>query len=290
MGGRAGGLTRLIVVLDAAGVREVDRLIRSTAEHEILPRFRRLAAADIAEKRPGDMVTVADRAAEERLAVHLSALVPGSVVLGEEAVSADPAVMDLLDGDAPVWIVDPIDGTHNFIAHSPRFMTLVALAQHGELLASWSYAPTFGTMAIATAGGGAHVDGERVRVGPAPRVLRYLDVIACQDKWWSYEQREMFHALLEHGVSFHYFDLSSFEYVELASGRRTAMVLTWELPWDHAAGLLLYAEAGGAVITHDGAPFRLAGGNAMPFVAAPDVECAMALHAALAGQSPSRRR
>ncbi len=279
-------------MLDAAGVREVDRLIRHTAQQEILPRFRRLSAADITEKQPGDMVTVADRAAEERLAGHLSSLVPGSVVLGEEAVGADPAVMGLLDGDAPVWIVDPIDGTHNFIAHSPRFMTLVALAQHGELLASWSYAPVLGVMATATAGGGAYLDGERLRLRPAAPVqsvagLRNLDVITCQDKWWTPEQREMFHALQEHRVSFHYFDLSSFEYLELASGRRTAMVLTWEFPWDHAAGLLLLAEAGGVVVTHDDAPFRLAGGNALPFVAAPDVPTARALHAALRGESPS---
>jgi fructose-1,6-bisphosphatase/inositol monophosphatase family enzyme len=279
-------------MLDAAGVREVDRLIRRTAEQEILPRFRRLAVTDIAEKQPGDMVTVADRAAEERLAEHLASLVPGSVVLGEEAVGADPAVMGLLDGDAPVWIVDPIDGTHNFIAHSPRFMTLVALAQRGELLASWSYAPMLGTMATATAGGGAYADGERLRVRPVPRgqpgpALRNLDVIACQDKWWSPDQREMFYALQEHRVSFHYFDLSSFEYVELASGRRTAMVLTWELPWDHAAGLLLFAEAGGVAVAHDGAPFRLAGGNALPFVVAPDAETAALVQAALGGQSPS---
>jgi len=274
-------------VLDAAGVREVDRLIRRTAEQEILPRFRRLAAEDITEKQPGDMVTVADRAAEELLAQELSVLVPGSVVLGEEAVGADPAVMGLLDGDAPVWIVDPIDGTHHFIAHSPRFMTLVALAQRGELLASWSYAPAFGTMATAIAGGGAYADGERLSVRPAPSSLRHLDVVACQDKWWSAEHREMVHSLLAHRVSFHYFDLSSFEYVELAAGRRTAMVLTWDLPWDHAAGLLLYAEAGGVVVAHDGEPFRLAGGNALPFVAAPDAQCAAALHTAMRGQSAS---
>jgi fructose-1,6-bisphosphatase/inositol monophosphatase family enzyme len=202
-------------------------------------------------------------------------------VVGEEAVSADPSVMDLLDGDAPVWIVDPIDGTHNFVAQNPRFMTLVALARRGELLASWSYAPLLDLMATATAGGGAYVDGERVRVGAAPDGLRHLDVVTCQEKWWSDETRAMVNALCAHRVSFHFFDLSSFEYVELASGRRTSMVVTWDLPWDHAAGLLLYAEAGGVVMNHDGSPFRLAGGNALPFVAAPDAACATALHEAM---------
>ena len=78
-----------------------------------------------------------------------------------------------------------------------------------------------------------------------------------------------------------YLDTSGIEYVELASGRRSAMVLTWELPWDHAAGLLLHAEAGGVTVTADGLPFRLSGGNRMPFVVASDPQIAAALNAAL---------
>jgi fructose-1,6-bisphosphatase/inositol monophosphatase family enzyme len=61
------------------------------------------------------------------------------------------------------------------------------------------------------------------------------------------------------------------------------MIVTWEFPWDHAAGVLLHAEAGGVAIDCDGRPFRLAGGNALPFVVAPDAECAARVHAAMAG-------
>jgi fructose-1,6-bisphosphatase/inositol monophosphatase family enzyme len=267
--------------VDRGMVAEVERVIRQVAAQEILPRFGTLSAAEISEKAPGDLVTVADHAAEKALAAQLTAILPGSLVVGEEAVATDSSLLRTLDGSAPVWIIDPIDGTHNFVSDSARFTTLVALARGGELVASWTYAPVLGTMAIATAGGGAFVDGEQVWVGASPAGLRYLDVSMPQQKWWTPEQRRRFHALGRHPVSISFFDTSAFEYIELASGRRTAMIVTWEYPWDHAAGLLLHAEAGGVSLNRSGTGFRLAGGNELPLVVAPDAATATLLQAAL---------
>jgi fructose-1,6-bisphosphatase/inositol monophosphatase family enzyme len=269
-------------VLDAVTVAEVERVIRAVARDEILPYFGRLESGHITEKAPGDLVTVADRAAEEALSEALSRVVPGSVVVGEEAVADDPATLQRLAGDAPVWVVDPVDGTHNFADASPRFSTLVALAERGELVASWSYAPALDFMATAVRGQGSFVDGDRVRARGAPSTLRYLDVCTTMPRWWSATQRAGMNALCHQGVSLSFFDTTGLEYVECASGRRTAMVMTWEAVWDHAAGVLLLTEAGGVVHGADGAPFRLAGGNALPLVAAPDAECAAKLHAAYA--------
>jgi fructose-1,6-bisphosphatase/inositol monophosphatase family enzyme len=144
-------------------------------------------------------------------------------------------------------------------------------------------------MATATAGGGAFVDGRRVRVrshpaaptADAPPDLRHLDVVVSQPRWWTPQERARINALAGYQVSMSYLDTSGIEYIELATGRRSAMVLTWELPWDHAAGLLLHAEAGGTATTADGSAFRLSGGNRLPFVAAPDARYAAALHTAL---------
>jgi fructose-1,6-bisphosphatase/inositol monophosphatase family enzyme len=268
-------------VIDARTADEVERVIRTVAEREIMPRFGQLLAADIMEKAPGDLVTIADRAAEEALTSALEAVVPGSVTVGEEAVASAPDRLTALAGDRPVWVIDPIDGTHNFATDNARFTTLVALAHRGELLASWTFAPALGMMATARAGAGACIDGSPVRMAPAPESLRNLSVCTPQHKWWTAENRARFNSLAASGVALCFFDTSGLEYVELAAGRRHAMVLTWEFPWDHAAGLLLHAEAGGAVRTFDGQPFRLAGGNALPFVVAPDAACADALVAAL---------
>jgi fructose-1,6-bisphosphatase/inositol monophosphatase family enzyme len=277
--------------LDTGTTAEVERIIRDVAARDIMPRFGRLTAADIAEKAPGDLVTVADRAAEESLTAALTAMLPGSVVAGEEGISADPAVAAALGGDVPVWVIDPIDGTHNFVTDNVRFTVLVALALRGELLASWTYAPALDLMATATRGGGAYVDGVRVRVRPSVGEdgLRYLDVHTSQQRWWTPRQRDEFNVLCRHGVSLAFFDTSGLEYIELASGRRSVMIVTWENPWDHAAGLLLHAEAGGVSRTATGEEFLISGGNALPLVVAPDAVTANRVHAAMLAPPPQRR-
>jgi fructose-1,6-bisphosphatase/inositol monophosphatase family enzyme len=260
--------------------------IRRVAGELIVPRFGRLADADVLEKSPGDLVTVADHDAERALARLLLDLLPGSVVVGEEAVAADPAVLDALRGPAPVWIIDPIDGTEAFVTGSPRFATLVALARGGRLLASWTVAPLLELTATAVAGQGAYLNSRRVRVARPPAGLRGLDVALPQPRWWGAEDRRRFNALFATGISPAFFDTSGLAYLELAAGRRSAMLVNWELPWDHAAGLLLHAEAGGHTETAAGTPFELAGGNAMPVAVAPDAAIARQLLAACSAQFP----
>src|ERR1700731_1048544 len=128
---------------------DLDRIagiIRETAAVEILPRFRMLAAEDIREKKPGDPVTIADLEPERRLIRELQAALPGSVALGEESVAADPARLDLLSGAAPVWVIDPIDGTNNFAKGDPRFAVIVAHVVRGVTEAGWLYDPIHGVM------------------------------------------------------------------------------------------------------------------------------------------------
>jgi fructose-1,6-bisphosphatase/inositol monophosphatase family enzyme len=271
----------IIYMLDDTGLAAVERLVRRVGDEVVLPLFGALTAGDIEEKSPGDFVTVADRRAEEFLSDELTRLVPGSVVVGEEAVHADASLLQLLKGPAPVWIIDPIDGTEAFKGGSPRFATLVTLASGGDLLASWTYAPLLHLMATATRQGGAFVDGEQVHVSRGTDRLRHLDVLMPRPHWWAPDHQRSFNTLFRSTVSPSFFDYAGLAYVELASGRRTAMLLPWEFPWDHAAGVLLHAEAGGVIIAADGAPFSIAGGNALPLIAAPDAATANALRDAL---------
>ena len=274
----------MIDMVDERIVAQVAEIIREVARTEVLPRFGRLAEGDILEKAPGDLVTVADRAAERELAVRLTALLPGSRVVGEEAVFLDASVLDALEGPDPVWIIDPIDGTENYANANARFSILVALARGGVLEASWIYVPCFGRMAHAVRGGGAYLDGRPLRVAAAPdpaNGLLDLEVSTSRPKFWTGHSREAISTLSTHGVSFFYSDGAGLEYLAMASGRRDCALMVWENVWDHAAGLLLHAEAGGTAITADGSPFRLAGGNALPFAVAPDAATAKALIAAL---------
>lgn len=274
-------------MISFAELAVVEDIIRSVNEKAVLPRFRSLNDSDVAMKGPMDPVTVADREAEDLLRERLTAFLPGSVVVGEEAVSEDASVLDALTGQAPVWIVDPIDGTRNFIAGSGRFSTLVALAVDGVLQASWSYAPVLGRIGTALAGHGARVDGEPVRVARiTDPVAPGLPLTTSHPVWWPHGYGRGVDAMTEAGLDVRYFDACGIEYLDLARGARSAMVLTWEYCWDHAAGLLLVAEAGGHVAGMDGAPVRLEGGNALPFVAAADQATADRVREILVASGP----
>ncbi|MFJ1597376.1 inositol monophosphatase family protein [Streptomyces sp. NPDC088261] len=260
----------------AAGppVSAVEAAVRAAAAAEIMPRFRQLAAHEIVEKSgPHDLVTIADRGAEEHLTASLTALLPGSVVVGEEAVHADPSVYDALRGEAPVWIVDPVDGTAQFVRGEPGFCTLVALAQGGEVLASWTYAAALDEMAIAVRGRGAWLNGARLRSGaPAPGAP--LTVAMSHPDYTTEDQKRALLGLRTEGVDTRACGSAGLEYLALARGALDAVAFSWELAWDHAAGLLLVAEAGGADTTLAGEPYRITGGNTLPFTAARDAATA----------------
>ncbi|WLQ37298.1 inositol monophosphatase family protein [Streptomyces castrisilvae] len=260
---------------------QVEAAVRAAAAAEIMPRYRQLADDDVIEKNgPHDLVTTADRRAEEHLTASLLRLLPGSVVVGEEAVHADPKVYEALGGDAPVWIVDPVDGTRQFVAGERGFCTLVALAHHGELLASWTYAPALDEMAVAVRGRGATVDGTAIRAGsPAPDAA--LRIAMSHPDYTSDEQKRALLGLRAEGFAARPCGSAGLEYLAVARGQADAVAFSWEFAWDHAAGLLLVAEAGGAQATLSGAPFRIAGGNDLPFTAARDRATADRVLAAL---------
>ncbi|MYZ09047.1 inositol monophosphatase [Streptomyces sp. SID2999] len=253
---------------------DVEEAIRKAAATEILPRFRRLAEHEVDQKSgPHDLVTDADRLAERRLTEELSRLLPGSVVVGEEAVHANPASYDAVRGDAPVWIIDPVDGTRQFVHGNDGFCTLVALAYRGTVLASWTYAPVRDQFATAVRGKGAYLDGERLFAGP-PEPGRDLKVAVSHPDYTTEDQKRALRALWTDGVAPRSCGSAGLEYLAIARGETDAVAFSWEAAWDHAAGLLLVEEAGGAHLTLTGEPFRITGGNALPFTAARDAATA----------------
>ncbi len=258
-------------MIDDGLAAAVDRAIREAVGAEVLPRRRQLAAHEVTQKSgPHDLVTVADRRAEEHLTRSLTALLPGSVVVGEESVHAEPARYAALRGDAPVWIIDPVDGTRQFVRGDAGFCTLVALARHGKVLASWTYVPVPDLMAVARLHGGALLNGEALHAG-SPDPDRALRVATSHPDFTSRAQKQALAGLDTEGVQVRQGGGSAgLDYLRVASGELDAVAFSWELAWDHSAGLLLVAEAGGASATLAGEPFRLAGGNVLPFSAARD--------------------
>ncbi|MBN0044540.1 inositol monophosphatase [Streptomyces actuosus] len=262
---------------------DVEEAVRTAAAAEIVPRFRRLAAHEVDEKSgPHDLVTDADRRAELHLTEALGALLPGSAVVGEEAVHANPLSYEAIRGEAPVWIVDPVDGTRQFVHGDDGFCTLVALAQGGVVHASWTYAPARGQLAVAVRGGGAYLDGKRLFAGP-PEPGRDLRVATSHPDYTTEEQKLALLGLRTSGVAPRPCGSAGLEYLAVARGESDATAFSWEAAWDHAAGLLLVEEAGGAHLTVTGEPFRITGGNDLPFTAARDAATARRIAALLAG-------
>ncbi|NEA98185.1 inositol monophosphatase family protein [Streptomyces sp. SID13726] len=261
---------------------DVEEAVREAAATEIMPRFRRLAAHEVDQKAgPHDLVTDADRLAERYLTERLGALLPGSVVVGEEAVHADPTSYEAIQGDTPVWIVDPVDGTRQFVHGDPGFCTLVALAKNGVLLASWTYAPARDQLATARRGRGAFLNGERLHAG-TPDPARDLQVATSHPDYTTDDQKRGLLGLWTDGIAPRPCGSAGLEYLAVARGELDATAFSWEAAWDHAAGLLLVEEAGGTHLTLTGTPFRITGGNTLPFTAARDKATAQRIRTLLA--------
>ena len=232
---------------------EMAALLRNVAKAAILPRYQALRPDEITEKASDDLVTVADREAETMLAEGLAKIVPGLPVVGEEAAHADPAVLDRLSGDC--WIVDPIDGTHNFAHGKPPFGILIAMASGGEAHTGWIYDVLSERLCIAHRGQGAFIDGDRLIArtsGESPPVaaisLIFLEA-ARRDA-------------LKQQIAPHYrlVDIprcAAEQYPRLALGTNDVSIFERTLPWDHAAGVLWLNEAGGYAARPDGSPYRV---------------------------------
>lgn len=230
----------------------VAELIRETAAAELLPRFGNLAAGDVRQKRPGDVVTVADEAAERRLAVGLAKILPGVPVVGEEAVEKDAGLLDLIarPGEA-CWIVDPLDGTANFAAGRDRFAIIVCLVRDTVPVAGWILDVPRGHLAEAHRGDGATLDGAMAK-GRAPDrpLVGYVGyrIIKEFDRQLASEQRARLGRLST-------LSCAGLEYIELLSGRADFNLYRMTKPWDHAAGALMMREAGGGSVQFGGAPY-----------------------------------
>ena len=99
---------------------DVLTLLKDVADEVINPRFRALASDEIAEKNPGDLVTVADRESEVRITEVLRREHPDALVLGEEAFATDAALLDRFRSADHAFTVDPVDGGGRAVAGRPR--------------------------------------------------------------------------------------------------------------------------------------------------------------------------
>ncbi|MCW3842312.1 inositol monophosphatase [Micromonospora yasonensis] len=251
-------------------LEDVGALLREAAATVVVPMFRRLDDADIAEKAPGELVTVADRRAEEFISARLRRLRPGSVVVGEEAVAEDPELVRHLRGTGDVWLVDPVDGTSNFAAGRRPFALMVALLSDGVPAASWVYDPLDGTLATCRAGAGTWLDDTAVRTGARAPEVGALRGTAMTRFLPPDVRRTVEDGGRRLGELLPGQHCAGREYLDVLTGAQQFVLFWRTLPWDHAPGTLLVREAGGVARRFDGTDYHPADDGRGLLVAASD--------------------
>jgi len=190
-------------------------------------------------------VTIADEEAEQLLKARLGELVPDALVVGEEEFSGSSDLQEALNHHR-VWLVDPLDGTANFVAGSPQWAVMVALVEGDETTAAWIWQPAAGVMYRAQLGAGSDRNGIPIIPTPASAEMadlrgavltRFLDGPMTERIDAS---RHRFRSLGPGTTS------AGVDYPLLAVGEQDFVMFWRTLPWDHAPGSLIVSQSGGS--------------------------------------------
>ncbi|MBI1622350.1 inositol monophosphatase family protein [Aquamicrobium zhengzhouense] len=192
-------------------------------------------------KGPGDYVSQADRKAEEIIHAELSRARPAYSFLMEErgAVAGDD--------DQHRWIVDPLDGTTNYLHGIPMFAISIALERQGQIVAGVIYNPAMDELFTAERGGGAFMNDRRLRVAARSKLSDAVITTGIPHLGRGHHG----HALIElknvmgEAAGIRRFGAASLDLAYVAAGRVDGYWERWLSPWDMAAGILMVKEAGG---------------------------------------------
>src|SRR5512134_428468 len=209
----------------------------------------------VASKGRSDFVTEVDRAAEQAIVDILLKAYPDHAILAEESGAS---------GDSEyTWIIDPLDGTTNFIHGFPQYAVSIALRHREHVTQAVVYDPTRNELFTASRGRGAFLNERRIRVSRRSKLAECL--IGTGFPFRSFEHLDeyvrMFRSVTEHTAGIRRPGAAALDLAYVASGRLDGF---WEIglsPWDMAAGSLLILEAGGLVSDFAGEPGYLEDGR-----------------------------
>ncbi len=208
----------------------------------LMASYGKLTTSQISTKSKNDFVTEIDKKSEKNILAHIKKYYPGHSIQAEESGAST-------DGSGSVWIIDPLDGTSNYIHQIPMFSVSIALYEKTGLRAGVIYDPVHKELFTAEKGRGAFLNGKPIQVTKTPTLSESLVSTGIP-----FRARERFDEYIE---SLRQISLGS---VGLRRGGSAALDMAyvacgrfdgfWELdlsPWDIAAGALLIEEAGGVV-------------------------------------------
>jgi len=212
----------------------------------------------VASKGRSDFVTEVDRAAEAAIIETLKQAYPSHEILAEESGASRPG-----GGAEYTWIIDPLDGTTNFIHGFPQYAVSIGLQHNGLITQAVVYDPTRNELFTATRGRGAFLNDRRIRVSRRAKLSESLIGTGFPFRKLEHldEYVRMFKLITEQTAGIRRPGAAALDLAYVACGRLDGF---WEFglsPWDMAAGSLLILEAGGLIGDFDGAHDYLTAGH-----------------------------
>lgn len=235
---------------------ELSRTLARSAGALLLTYYDRLEGFET--KGAVDLVTAADRASEAYLSKAIVDALPNDGLLGEEGTARDGT-------SGWRWVLDPLDGTTNFVHGYPQFMVSIGVLRNGRREIGTCYDPLSGELFHAVRGKGATCNERPISVSTTPSLDRALLATG-----FPYHRREVVDALLEkvrrtiltaHGLRRS--GSACWDQCQLARGHVDALFEQGLHPWDLAAASLIVEEAGGRVTNYQGGPFDLFGNDVL---------------------------
>jgi len=205
------------------------------------------------EKSPSNLVTEADLASQKAIFDYLHGLYPGHRFLGEEGLLLE-------EGDSPYrWIIDPLDGTSNYVHRFPYYAVSIGLEKEGRMLAGVVFDPNRNEVFAAQAGKGATLNGNPIQVSETTSLNQAMCMASLPVKLnRDHPALKKFVRILERAQTVQRTGSAALNLCAVASGRIEAFWSTSLQPWDMAAGVLIVQEAGGRVTTTtDQQPFSV---------------------------------
>ena len=225
-------------------------LVCSVAEEEVLSRFLKVGANF---KTDGSLLTEADLAAQKAFVYKLPQII-NAPVLGEEMIEYEQRALWQQHAQTGLWIVDPVDGTNNFLNGIPHFALSVAFIREGKPEYAVTYDPIKKECFSAKAGEGAWLNQERLPIKQHQKTLRQAMLVADNRYVRPGRLLGRLHALRPFG-SQRTTGCCTLDWAYIAAGRFDITVSSAQKLWDYAAGALILQEAGGFIATQEGDDF-----------------------------------
>lgn len=222
----------------------------------ILANYGKKFSIEFKGENPKDLVTAIDKASEKFIIKAITGSFPDHEILSEEGGGKNKSDQSPATKSDFLWVIDPIDGTTNFAHGYSFFAVSIGLLYKGKPLVGVIYAPMLKELFYAQKGGGAYLNGDKIRVSKVKSLQTSLLSTGFAYNNWAANMPH-FEYFLNESQGIRRGGSAALDLCHIAAGRLDGY---WEYklkPWDIAAGVLIVTEAGGKVTSLDGSPLDL---------------------------------